>query len=66
MTTATCLSALFKELWPFLNYKMYRNLLKTHFLNAQYSLENVCMASKFSLEILWLILWNGHFKIFWV
>ena len=45
-----------RMLWPFLNYKMYRNVLKTHFLNAQYSLENVCMASKFSLEILWLIL----------
>ena len=40
----------------FLNYKKYRNVLKTHFLNAQYSFENVCMVSKFSLEILWLIL----------
>ena len=30
---------------------MYRNVLKTHFLNAQYLLENDCMAFKFSLEI---------------
>ena len=50
----------------FLNYKMYTNVLKTHFLNAQYSLENVRIASKFSFEIVWLILWNGHFKNFLV
>ena len=41
---------------------MYRNVLKTHFLNAQYSLENECMAFKLSLEIPWLILWNGYYK----
>ena len=26
-----CLSSLFKELWPFENSKMYRNVLKIHF-----------------------------------
>ena len=26
-----CLSSLFKELWPFENRKMYRDVLKIHF-----------------------------------
>ena len=31
-------------------------------LNVQYSLENICMASRCSPKILWLILSNEYFK----
>ena len=41
------LSCLFKELLPFENCKMYRNVLKKKFLNGHNSLENACMAFRF-------------------
>ena len=54
-----CLSSLFKELWPFENSKMYRNVLKIHFLNGQNSLENVSISLKLGWQMLLWILWNG-------
>ena len=47
-----CLSSLFKELWPFENCKMYRNVLKIHFSNGQNSLENVSISLKLSWQML--------------
>ena len=47
-----CLSSLFKELWPFENHKMYRNVLKIHFSNGQNSLENVSISLKLSWHML--------------
>ena len=54
-----CLSSLFKKLWPFENSKMYRNVLKIHFLNGQNSLENVSISLKLDWQMLLWILWNG-------
>ena len=54
-----CLSSLFKELWPFENSKMYRNVLKIHFLNGQNSLENVSISLKLGWQMLLWILWNS-------
>ena len=45
-----CLSCLFKELWPFENCKMYRNVLEIHFLNGQNSLENASMSLRFGIH----------------
>ena len=55
-----CLSSLFKELWPFENRKMYRDVLKIHFSNGQYSLENVSISLKLSWQMLLWILWNSQ------
>ena len=55
-----CLSSLFKELWPFEHCKMYRNVLKNHFLKDQNSLENVSISLKLSWQMLLWILWNGQ------
>ena len=55
-----CLSSLFKELWPIEDCKMYRNVLKNHFLNGQNSLENVSISLKLSWQMLLWILWNGQ------
>ena len=55
-----CLSSLFKELWPFEDCKMYRNVLKNHFLNGQNSRENVSISLKLSWQMLLWILWNGQ------
>ena len=55
-----CLSGLFKELWPFENRKMYRNVLKIHFSNGQNSLENVSISLKLSWQMLLWILWNSQ------
>ena len=55
-----CLSSLFKELGPFENSKMYRNVLKIHFLNGQNSLENVSIGLKLAWQMLLWILWNGQ------
>ena len=55
-----CLSSLFKELWPFENRKMYRNVLKIHFSNGQNSLENVSISLKLSWQMLLWILWNSQ------
>ena len=41
---------------------MYRNVLKVHFLNAQYRLENVIKASSFNPEVHHLVPKNSNFK----
>ena len=47
-----CLSSLFKEIQPFENDKIHRNVLEFTFHMTQNSLEHVCMSVKFPQEIL--------------
>ena len=53
-----CLSCLFKEIQPFENYKIHRNVLEIHFSHDPKLLGHACMSMKFPQEILVGIPWG--------